>query len=111
MKSKLLLRLPLLISTWKHGLKANKHGIALLNNNYSALEAIEESAKITELDENVRTVGVGGYTDDSGEVTLDASIMDHKGNAGSVAFVKNIAHPISLAKFVMEKSTIIVKKL
>ncbi len=95
---------PLFLSTWEHGYKANICGINLLKNDFCALDSIEEAAKITELDENVRTVGVGGYTDNAGDVTLDASIMDHNGNAGSVAFVKNISHPLSLARTVMEKS-------
>jgi N4-(beta-N-acetylglucosaminyl)-L-asparaginase len=37
-------------------------------------------------------------------VTLDACIMDDKGNCGSVAFVQNYLHVISLARLVMEKT-------
>jgi N4-(beta-N-acetylglucosaminyl)-L-asparaginase len=35
---------------------------------------------------------------------LDASIMDEHGNAGSVAAMEYIAHPISVARAVMEKT-------
>ncbi|MFT5524910.1 MAG: N4-(beta-N-acetylglucosaminyl)-L-asparaginase, partial [Pirellulaceae bacterium] len=39
-----------------------------------------------------------------GHVTLDACIMDEKGDCGSVAFLKNIKNPISVARRVMEKT-------
>ncbi len=35
-------------------------------------------------------------------VTLDACIMDEKGNAGSVTFLTDIMHPVSVARKVME---------
>ena len=68
----------------------------ILKNNGTGLDSVEKGVRITESDPNVRTVGYGGYTDDTGEITLDASIMDHIGNAGSVAYLENIKHPISL---------------
>ena len=67
-------------------------------------ERIESMIFCEENDLKVRTVGVGGYTDNIGEVTLDASIMDHQNNAGSIAYIKNIRHPISVARKVMENS-------
>lgn len=50
------------------------------------------------------SVGRGGLPDAAGEVTLDASIMDHAGNCGAVAFVRNYEHVISIARRVMEKT-------
>ncbi|WP_042006482.1 isoaspartyl peptidase/L-asparaginase family protein, partial [Capnocytophaga canis] len=50
------------------------------------------------------SVGYGGYPDREGNVTLDACIMDSQNNAGSVACLKNIKHPISVARLVMEKT-------
>jgi N4-(beta-N-acetylglucosaminyl)-L-asparaginase len=50
------------------------------------------------------SVGRGGIPDTAGEVTLDASIMDHEGNCGAVTFVRNYLHPISIARRVMEKT-------
>lgn len=47
---------------------------------------------------------MGGRPDSEGNVTLDACIMDSDGNAGSVAFLQNIKHPISVARKVMEKT-------
>ncbi len=49
-------------------------------------------------------MGYVGYPDRDGHVTLDACIMDHLGNAGSVTFLEGIMHPISVARAVMEKT-------
>jgi N4-(beta-N-acetylglucosaminyl)-L-asparaginase len=53
---------------------------------------------------NNHTVGRAGYPDRDGHVTLDACIMDEFGNCGSVAAMENIAHPITVARLVMEKT-------
>jgi len=95
---------PLVIATWKHGYKASKNAYKLLKNNNFALDSVESGVKIAELDSEIRTVGYGGYTDQDGNVTLDASIMDHLGNAGAVAYLKEIKHPISVARKIMENS-------
>ena len=95
---------PLVISTWKHGFKATDVAMNILQNNGTALDAVEMGVRETEADPEVRTVGYGGYTDNTGEVTLDACIMDHLNNAGSVAYLKNIKHPVSVARKVMESS-------
>ena len=95
---------PVVISTWKHGLEANKCASKLISKNALALDVVEQGVRVTESDLKVRTVGYGGYTDSIGNVTLDAAIMDHKHNVGSVAYLKNIKHPISVARKVMEKS-------
>jgi isoaspartyl peptidase/L-asparaginase-like protein (Ntn-hydrolase superfamily) len=50
------------------------------------------------------TVGLGSRPDRDGFVTLDAAIMTDDGRAGCVAFVQGVAHPISLARLVMEKT-------
>ena len=55
-----------------------------------------------EADAEGLSVGIGGLPDRDGNVTLDACIMDHTQNAGSVCFVQDIAHPITLARKVME---------
>ena len=95
---------PITISTWKHGLGSSEKAIQILKKNGYAIDAVEQGVRITESDPSVRTVGYGGYTDKEGFVTLDASIMDHKGNAGSVAFLENIKHPISVARKIMDNS-------
>ena len=95
---------PIAISTWEHGYKANLKAYEVLNNNGSALDAVELGINVTELDPEVRTVGYGGYTDHKGQVTLDACIMNHLGNAGSVVYLQGFKNPISIARQVMEKS-------
>ncbi len=95
---------PVVISTWKHGLEANKYAAKLISKREKALDAVEQGVRITEADPKVRTVGYGGYTDSDGNVTLDAAIMDHQNNAGAVSYLKNIKHPISVARKVMEES-------
>lgn len=66
------------------------------------MSAVEEGVKVTEADPNVRSVGLGGYPDREGIVTLDACIMDKDSNCGSVSYLQNIKHPISVARYVME---------
>ena len=67
-------------------------------------DAVEKSIGIVEADPSITSVGLGGYPDRDGHVTLDACIMDQNGNAGSVLFLENIVHPISVARKVMEKT-------
>ncbi len=95
--------LPLVISTWDQP-KANAAAQAALDKGGSSLDAVEAGVKIPEADPNDMSVGYGGRPDRDGHVTLDACIMDEKGNAGSVTFLENIKHPISVARAVMEKS-------
>lgn len=95
---------PIVISTWEHGLAANEAAIKILATGGTALDAVEQGVRITEADPKVNNVGYGGLPDKDGMVSLDACIMDEKGNCGSVAFVQNIMHPISVARLVMEKS-------
>ena len=93
---------PRIISTWNHGLDANKKAWEVLKNGQGGLSAVEEGVKVTEADPNVRSVGLGGYPDRDGIVTLDACIMDKDSNCGSVSYLQNIKHPISVARHVME---------
>ncbi|TAE60171.1 MAG: glycosylasparaginase [Bacteroidetes bacterium] len=95
---------PIIISTWDHGVPANEAGWAILSAGGSALDAVEAAARVPEADPKSRSVGLGGRPDRDGFVTLDACIMNEKGNCGSVAFLQNIMHPISVARKVMEKT-------
>jgi N4-(beta-N-acetylglucosaminyl)-L-asparaginase len=94
---------PVVISTWDTGLTANKGAWEVLSRNGSALDAVEAGVKVTESSINC-CVGLGANPDRDGFVTLDASIMDHEFNCGSVAFLERIKHPISVARRVMEKT-------
>lgn len=95
---------PIVISTWDFGRAANAEAWKILSSNGYALDAIEQGARVTEADESNKTVGYGGYPDRDGRVTLDACIMDEKGNCGSVMALEYIKHPISVARMVMEKT-------
>lgn len=95
---------PRIISTWNHGLAANKVAWKNLMEGESGISAIESGVKVPEGDPKIRSVGYGGYPDREGIVTLDACIMDKNSNCGSVSFLQNIKHPISVAKLVMEET-------
>ena len=95
---------PIVISTWLHGIPANEASIEVLKKNGSALDAVEAGVRVTEADAENQSVGLGGRPDSEGNVTLDACIMDSDGNAGSVGFLQNIKHPISVARKVMEET-------
>ncbi|WP_392419730.1 N(4)-(beta-N-acetylglucosaminyl)-L-asparaginase [Capnocytophaga canis] len=95
---------PVVISTWNHGLPANDAAWKILASGGSALDAVEKGVMTAEADPEETSVGYGGYPDREGNVTLDACIMDSQNNAGSVACLKNIKHPISVARLVMEKT-------
>lgn len=96
--------MPLVISTWNHGMPANEAAWEILSSGGYALDAVEAGVRVPEGDPDVITVGKGGIPDASGKVTLDACIMDEKGRAGSVCYLQHIVHPISVARLVMEKT-------
>jgi isoaspartyl peptidase/L-asparaginase-like protein (Ntn-hydrolase superfamily) len=93
---------PLVVSTWRHGVPANQTAWKILAEGGRSLDAVEQGVRVVEADPKVASVGYGGRPDREGHVTLDACIMDESGNAGSVAFLQNIMHPISVARLVME---------
>ena len=95
---------PVVISTWNHGLPANAVAWEILDRGGRALDAVEAGVQVPEADPASQSVGYGGLPDREGHVTLDACIMDEKGDAGSVAFLEGIKHPISVARLVMEKT-------
>ncbi|HTD40917.1 MAG TPA: N(4)-(beta-N-acetylglucosaminyl)-L-asparaginase, partial [Mucilaginibacter sp.] len=96
--------LPIVISTWDFGIAANKEAWKVLEKGGRALDAVEAGVRVPEADMTNHTVGRAGYPDRDGHVTLDACIMDEFGNCGSVAAIEDIAHPISVARLVMEKT-------
>lgn len=95
---------PIVLSTWDHGMAANAKAWDVLAAGGSVLDAVEQGVMVTESDFSNRSVGLGGRPDRDGHVTLDACIQDHDGRAGSVAFVQEFEHPISIARAVMEKT-------
>ena len=92
------------VSTWDFGVAANQAAWTVLSTGGKALDAVEAGARVPEADLNNHSVGRAGYPDRDGHVSLDASIMDGDGSCGAVAGLEHIAHPISVARLVMEKT-------
>lgn len=96
---------PLIVSTWPFGKPGNEKALEILAKKGSVLDAVEQGIRLVESDEENRSVGISGLPNAAGVVQQDACIMhgpDH--NAGSVAGIEGILHPISAARRVMEKT-------
>ncbi|WP_137404298.1 isoaspartyl peptidase/L-asparaginase family protein [Echinicola rosea] len=93
---------PLILSTWNHGMAANDKAWEVLGQSGDIVDAVEQGVMVTENDLKNLSVGLQGLPDREGIVTLDASIMKGDGSCGSVCFVRQVKHPISLARKVME---------
>ncbi|MEO6404641.1 MAG: N(4)-(beta-N-acetylglucosaminyl)-L-asparaginase [Ferruginibacter sp.] len=94
---------PIVISTWDSGMPVNAAAWQVLEKGGNALDAVEVGAMHIENKIDC-CVGLGGYPDRDGIVTLDACIMDHASNCGAVAGLEQIKHPISVARKVMENT-------
>ncbi len=96
---------PLIVSTWPFGKAGNDKALETLSTKGSLLDAVEQGIRVVESDEKNRSVGISGLPNAAGVVQQDACIMhgpDH--NAGSVAAIEGILHPITAARRVMEKT-------
>lgn len=94
---------PLVIATWNVP-NATSKAWEVLQKGGSALDAIEKGCNVEEEDIHNSSVGFGGLPDREGIVTLDACVMDHKGNYGSVVFMQNVVYAISVARKVMQET-------
>lgn len=92
---------PIVISTWDSGMAVNAAAWKILENKGKSVDAVEAGAISIENEINC-CVGLGGYPDRDGIVTLDACIMDEHSNCGAVAGLEQIKHPISVARKIME---------
>ena len=70
----------------------------------AALDAVEAGAMVPEADPTDTSVGYGGLPDRDGRVTVDACVMDEKGQCGSVMGLEDILHPVKVARLVMEQT-------
>ena len=94
---------PVIITTWNYP-KANQVALESLSNGGNAMDAVEAGCRVVEADEKNIYVGIGSLPDENGRVTLDSCVMDSNGNCGSVAFLQNIVHPVSVARKVMDET-------
>ena len=95
---------PLIVSTWGFGKPANELALKVLQGGGSALDAVEQGGRLVETSGNT-SVGLSGKPNAAGVVQLDACIMNGPGHqAGSVAGIEGVVHPISAARLVMEKT-------
>jgi N4-(beta-N-acetylglucosaminyl)-L-asparaginase len=95
----------IVLSTWyNQGVAANNAAWNVLGNKGTALDAVVQGVMVSENDKHNCCVGLGANPDREGIVTLDASIMNHKSECGSVAFLEQIANPILVARMVMENT-------
>lgn len=94
---------PVTIATWNFPNASKKAG-EMLASGATALDAVEQGVMVEEADIRNTTVGKGGAPDREGNVTLDACIMNPKGDAGAVVYLKNNTHAVSVARKVMEET-------
>ncbi|MFM9060562.1 MAG: N(4)-(beta-N-acetylglucosaminyl)-L-asparaginase [Bacteroidota bacterium] len=95
---------PLVLSTWDYGLKTNEVAWRILKKGGYALDALVAGAELAEMDPENAYVGLGGFPDRDGIVTLDASVMDHQYNMGMVAGLEQVPRASALARAVMERT-------
>ena len=93
--------LPLVIATWSVE-DATQKAWQSLQDGTTALEAVIAGCGVEEANAKGQSVGIGGLPDRDGRVTLDACVMNEKGDYGAVLCMQNIMHPIAVAKMVME---------
>jgi isoaspartyl peptidase/L-asparaginase-like protein (Ntn-hydrolase superfamily) len=78
-------------------------GMTLLRQGASAIDAVEATLRLCEDNLDDHYIGTGGLPNARGDVELDASIMVGSSRAfGAVGALRNFAHPISIARAVLE---------
>ncbi|KAM7292720.1 oxysterol-binding protein-related protein 1 [Ixodes scapularis] len=98
-------RLPLVVNTWGFSNATLRAWTVLMEENGTALDAVEEGCMQCERDQCDGTVGFGGSPDEDGETTLDALIIDGPTySMGAVGALRRIKNAISVARKVMEHS-------
>lgn len=94
----------IMVSTWDFGRQANAAGWEVRQVGGTALDMVEAGGRTAEADVTNTSVGIGGFPDRDGRVTLDACVMTWAGDIGAVCALEDIAHPVSVARAVMERT-------
>ena len=95
--------LPIAVSTWASGTAANAAALATLAAGGAAVDAAEAGVRVAEADPENHSVGYGGFPNRDGVVQLDAALCDGDTlEAGAVAGLEGIKHPISVARRVLD---------
>ncbi len=92
---------PIVVSTWDSGMPVNAAAWQVLSKKGRSIDAVQAGAMHIENTIDC-CVGLGGYPDRDGIVTLDSCIMDENANCGAVAGLERIKHPIAVARKIME---------
>lgn len=95
---------PIVLSTWSFGPVANAAAWPILASGGSSLDAVVAGASAVEDDIKVDSVGVGGYPDASGRVSLDACVMQAPDRCGGVCYLRRYPRAAQIARAVMEKT-------
>jgi L-asparaginase / beta-aspartyl-peptidase len=94
-----------LVEPFRRGvIAAVQAGWEVLKQHGSALDAVEAAVRVME-DDPTFDAGRGSFPNQAGEIEMDAIIMDGATlNNGAVAAIQRVAHPISVARLVMERT-------
>jgi beta-aspartyl-peptidase (threonine type) len=85
--------------------RAAHEGMCVFNKGGSSLDAVETAIYVLEETE-LFTAGRGASRNQDDEIELDAIIMDgNRLESGAVMAVQDIIHPISLARYVLERTS------
>ena len=95
---------PLIVSTWGFGRAGNERALQVVQDGGTTLDGVEAGIRLVET-AGIGSVGLGGRPNAAGYAQLDACIMHGPGQqAGSVAAIEGIVHPITAARRVMENT-------
>jgi beta-aspartyl-peptidase (threonine type) len=89
--------------------EAIKHGIQILSNGGTALDAVEEVVEALELNPVFNAGLHGSAKNEEGKIEMDASIMDGETlDIGAVASIENIEHPVLVARTLLYEDAILL---
>ncbi len=87
----------------EHIRKYGEMGLSMLKSGAHSKDVVEEVIRRME-DDPLFDAGTGSFYNLNGEIEMDAMIMDAQGGCGSVLCIRDVQHPISVARKVMEET-------